>query len=119
MAVRLLGEITREHLVTLQEADAVVTDEIRKAGLYEQVWQAFGHRRGIPVADALEADEQLTGVPSAAGHGERTEVGRVGVQPRAPGEPQFGLVSADTDHDITANPVRTADPADGYLHGIT
>jgi GMP synthase (glutamine-hydrolysing) len=41
LAVRLLGEITREHLVTLQQADAVVTDEIRKAGLYEQVWQAF------------------------------------------------------------------------------
>lgn len=41
LAVRLLGEVTREQLETLQEADAVVVQEIRQAGLYEKVWQAF------------------------------------------------------------------------------
>jgi GMP synthase (glutamine-hydrolysing) len=41
LAVRLLGEITRPHLVTLQEADAIVVEEIQRAGLYEKVWQAF------------------------------------------------------------------------------
>jgi GMP synthase (glutamine-hydrolysing) len=41
LAVRLLGEITSEHLATLREADAVVVEEIRRAGLYEKVWQAF------------------------------------------------------------------------------
>jgi len=41
LAVRLLGEITVESLATLREADAVVTEEIRRAGLYEKVWQAF------------------------------------------------------------------------------
>ena len=41
LAVRLLGEITREHLITLREADAIVVEEIRRAGLYEKVWQAF------------------------------------------------------------------------------
>jgi GMP synthase (glutamine-hydrolysing) len=41
LAVRLLGEITHEHLVTLREADAIVVQEIRRAGLYERVWQAF------------------------------------------------------------------------------
>jgi GMP synthase (glutamine-hydrolysing) len=41
LAVRLLGEVTRENLLTLQEADAVVVEEIRRAGLYENVWQAF------------------------------------------------------------------------------
>jgi GMP synthase (glutamine-hydrolysing) len=41
LAVRLLGEITREHLFTLQEADAIVVEEIRRAGLYSKVWQAF------------------------------------------------------------------------------
>ena len=41
LAVRLLGEITREHLVTLQDADAIVVEEIRRAGLYRKVWQAF------------------------------------------------------------------------------
>jgi GMP synthase (glutamine-hydrolysing) len=41
LAVRLLGEITPERLDTLRAADAVVVDEIRRAGLYEKVWQAF------------------------------------------------------------------------------
>jgi GMP synthase (glutamine-hydrolysing) len=41
LAVRLLGEVIRSHLATLQEADAVVVEEIRRAGLYDKVWQAF------------------------------------------------------------------------------
>jgi GMP synthase (glutamine-hydrolysing) len=41
LAVRLLGEITNEGLAKLREADAIVTEEIRRAGLYEKVWQAF------------------------------------------------------------------------------
>jgi GMP synthase (glutamine-hydrolysing) len=41
LAVRLLGEVTRPHLSTLQDADAIVVEEIRRAGLYEKVWQAF------------------------------------------------------------------------------
>jgi GMP synthase (glutamine-hydrolysing) len=41
LAVRLLGEISRKDLGTLREADAIVVEEIRKAGLYEKVWQAF------------------------------------------------------------------------------
>jgi GMP synthase (glutamine-hydrolysing) len=41
LAVRLLGEITSQELVTLRDADAIVVEEIRRAGLYEKVWQAF------------------------------------------------------------------------------
>jgi len=41
LAVRLLGEITSPHLVTLRESDAIVVEEIRRAGLYDKVWQAF------------------------------------------------------------------------------
>jgi len=41
LAVRLLGEITNEDLETLRDADAIVTEEIRRAGYYEKVWQAF------------------------------------------------------------------------------
>jgi GMP synthase (glutamine-hydrolysing) len=41
LAVRLLGEVTREKLETLRAADAVVVEEIRRAGLYEKIWQAF------------------------------------------------------------------------------
>src|SRR5260370_34492946 len=39
--VRVLGEVSAESLVTLREADAIAVDEIRRAGLYEKVWQAF------------------------------------------------------------------------------
>ncbi len=41
LAVRVLGEVSRDRLETLRIADAVVVEEIRGAGLYEKVWQAF------------------------------------------------------------------------------
>jgi GMP synthase (glutamine-hydrolysing) len=41
LAVRLLGEVTRQDLDTLRDADAIVVQEIRAAGLYNKVWQAF------------------------------------------------------------------------------
>lgn len=41
LAVRVLGDITKERLDILREADACFIDEIRKAGLYDQIWQAF------------------------------------------------------------------------------
>jgi len=41
LAVRIIGEVTAEKLSILQEADAVVEQEIRKAGLYRQIWQSF------------------------------------------------------------------------------
>ena len=41
LAVRLLGEVNEETLAPLREADAVVVEEIRRAELYEKVWQAF------------------------------------------------------------------------------
>ena len=41
LAIRCPGDITREKLDILRKADAVYIDEIRKAGLYDQIWQAF------------------------------------------------------------------------------
>ncbi|MES1200310.1 MAG: glutamine-hydrolyzing GMP synthase [Pseudomonadota bacterium] len=41
LAIRVPGEITREKLDILRHADAVYLDEIRKAGLYDKIWQAF------------------------------------------------------------------------------
>ncbi len=75
LAVRLLGEITRSHLVTLQDADAIVVEEIRRAGLYNKVWQAFavllpvrsvgvmgdGRTYGLTVAvRVVESDDAMT-----------------------------------------------------------
>lgn len=41
LAVRIVGEITREHLRVLREADAILEDVITKKGLYNDLWQAF------------------------------------------------------------------------------
>jgi GMP synthase (glutamine-hydrolysing) len=75
LGVRLLGEITRPHLVTLREADAIVVEEIRRAGLYVKVWQAFavllpvrsvgvmgdGRTYGLTVAvRVVESDDAMT-----------------------------------------------------------
>ena len=41
LAIRVPGEVTHEKLAILREADAIYLEEIRKAGLYDAIWQAF------------------------------------------------------------------------------
>ena len=41
LAIRIPGEITREKADTLRKADLIYIDEIKKAGLYDEIWQAF------------------------------------------------------------------------------
>jgi len=41
LAIRIIGEVTRQRLETLRHADAIVIEELRRAGLYRQVGQAF------------------------------------------------------------------------------
>ncbi|CEP69136.1 GMP synthase [Moorella glycerini] len=41
LAIRILGEVTPEKLGILRQADAIVTEEIRRAGLYREIWQSF------------------------------------------------------------------------------
>src|SRR5206468_3298019 len=41
LAIRIPGEITAEKLEILRKADTIYLDEIRKAGLYDKIWQAF------------------------------------------------------------------------------
>jgi GMP synthase (glutamine-hydrolysing) len=47
LAVRCLGALTRERLDTLRAADSIIEEEIRAAGLYESIWQAFGVLLGV------------------------------------------------------------------------
>ena len=41
LAIRIIGNITQEKITTLQEADHIFISEIRKANLYDKIWQAF------------------------------------------------------------------------------
>lgn len=52
LAVRIIGEVTAERLAVLRKADAIVTEEIEKAGWYRRLWQAF----------AVLADTRTVGV---------------------------------------------------------
>ncbi|HEV8452769.1 MAG TPA: glutamine-hydrolyzing GMP synthase, partial [Gaiellales bacterium] len=41
LAIRIIGDVTRERLEVLREADALLLEEIRRAGLYHELWQTF------------------------------------------------------------------------------
>ena len=41
LAVRIVGEVTRERVEILRNADAIVVDELRRAGLLRELWQGF------------------------------------------------------------------------------
>jgi GMP synthase (glutamine-hydrolysing) len=41
LAIRIIGEVTHERLDTLREADAILQEEVRRAGLYRDLWQSF------------------------------------------------------------------------------
>ncbi|MCZ7619317.1 MAG: glutamine-hydrolyzing GMP synthase [Myxococcota bacterium] len=41
LAIRVIGEVTPERLAILRRADAIFIEEIRRAGIYDQIWQAF------------------------------------------------------------------------------
>jgi GMP synthase (glutamine-hydrolysing) len=41
LAIRIIGEVSAERLETLREADAILQEEVRRAGLYRELWQSF------------------------------------------------------------------------------
>ena len=41
LAIRILGEVTQRRLDILRQADAILIEELRQAGLYDEIWQAF------------------------------------------------------------------------------
>jgi len=47
LGVRIIGEVTREKVAVLQEADYIVREEIRNAGLERDIWQAFAVLPGV------------------------------------------------------------------------
>ena len=62
LAVRIIGDITWDRLEILREADAVVREEIRKAGLEREIWQAFGVLPAIRSV-GVQGDERTYAYP--------------------------------------------------------
>ena len=74
LAIRVLGEVTKERLEVLKNADVIIMDEIKAAGLYTKMWQSFavllpvktvgvmGDERTYEKVIALRAVESLDGM---------------------------------------------------------
>ena len=62
LAIRIIGEVTRERLDILREADAVLQSEIRKAGLYREIWQSFAVLPAIRSV-GVQGDERTYAYP--------------------------------------------------------
>lgn len=80
LAIRILGEITKEKIATLQEADAIYIENLKNSGWYEKVWQAgaiflpiqsvgvMGDERTYEHVIALRAVESLDGMTADWSH---------------------------------------------------
>jgi GMP synthase (glutamine-hydrolysing) len=62
LAIRIIGEVTRERLDLLRAADAILQDEIRRAGLYRDLWQSFAVLPGIRSV-GVQGDERTYAYP--------------------------------------------------------
>ncbi|MCZ6462182.1 MAG: glutamine-hydrolyzing GMP synthase [Actinobacteria bacterium] len=62
LAVRIIGDVTRERLDILRAADAIVLEEIRRAGLYRSLWQTFGVLPAIRTV-GVQGDERTYAYP--------------------------------------------------------
>jgi GMP synthase (glutamine-hydrolysing) len=89
LAVRILGEVTKERLQVLRQADVIFLEEIRLAGLYDAIWQAFavllpvrtvgvmGDARTYENVCALRAVTSLDGMTADFFHFDMEFLGRV------------------------------------------
>jgi GMP synthase (glutamine-hydrolysing) len=62
LAIRIIGEVTRERLAILREADAILLEEVRRAGLYRELWQCFAVLPGIRSV-GVQGDERTYAYP--------------------------------------------------------
>ena len=62
LAIRIIGEVTEERLEILRHADAVLLEEIRKAGLYRELWQCFAVLPAIRSV-GVQGDERTYAYP--------------------------------------------------------
>jgi GMP synthase (glutamine-hydrolysing) len=62
LAIRIIGDVTRERLGTLRQADAILQEEIRRAGLYRDLWQSFAVLPAIRSV-GVQGDERTYAYP--------------------------------------------------------
>ena len=62
LAIRIIGEVTRERLTVLRAADSILLEEVRRAGLYRELWQCFAVLPAIRSV-GVQGDERTYGYP--------------------------------------------------------
>ena len=62
LAIRIIGEVTQERLEILRAADAILQDEVRRAGLYRDLWQSFAVLPAIKSV-GVQGDERTYAYP--------------------------------------------------------
>jgi len=62
LAIRIIGDVTRERLEILREADSILQEEVRRAGLYRDLWQSFAVLPAIRSV-GVQGDERTYGYP--------------------------------------------------------
>jgi GMP synthase (glutamine-hydrolysing) len=62
LAIRIVGEVTRERLEILRHADAILQEEVRRAGLYRELWQSFAVLPAIKSV-GVQGDERTYAYP--------------------------------------------------------
>jgi GMP synthase (glutamine-hydrolysing) len=64
LAIRIIGAVTSERLAILRDADAILQEEVRRAGLYRELWQSFAVLPAIRSV-GVQGDERTYGYPIA------------------------------------------------------
>jgi len=62
LSIRIIGEVTRERLAILREADSILQEEVRRADLYRELWQSFAVLPGIRSV-GVQGDERTYAYP--------------------------------------------------------
>ena len=62
LAIRIIGDVTEERLEILREADAILLEEVRRAGLYRELWQCFAVLPAIKSV-GVQGDERTYAYP--------------------------------------------------------
>jgi len=80
LAIRIIGDVTEERLAILRSADSILQEEIRRAGLYRELWQSFLRLLPAIRSVGVQGDERTYAYPIviSRGHLRRCDDGGLG-----------------------------------------